>query len=30
MFEDFDITVYTEFIKDNLVGKGMISFTSQQ
>lgn len=26
MLEDFDVTVYTEFIKDYLVGNGMISF----
>ncbi|OGS69368.1 MAG: mechanosensitive ion channel protein MscS [Flavobacteria bacterium RIFCSPLOWO2_12_FULL_35_11] len=26
MLEDFDLTVYTEFIKDYLVAKGMISF----
>lgn len=26
MLEDFDVTVYTEFLKDYLVGKGMISF----
>ena len=26
MLEDFDVTVYTEFLKDYLVAKGMISF----